>query len=137
MGIRAFLWRGGAFLGLLTGVAGCEDRLRPTFGGPGTGDGPSSVVTAPAELDTVFRGVTFDLGVRIEDDHGVDSFWIAPSEPLMDTLSFSGGEETIVLGLIPLTVPGPSTTDTLMINVYGVDLIGDTGVVYTRRLIVQ
>ena len=137
MGIRAFLWRSAAFLGLLTGVSGCEDRLRPTFGASGGADGPTSEVTTPAELDTITRGVTFQLGVRIEDVNGVDSFWVALSDPMMDTLRFSGSGETTVLGLIDLTLPGPSTTDTLRIAVFGVDLLGDTGSVVTRRLIVQ
>jgi hypothetical protein len=92
-------------------------------------------VTTPAELDTITRGVTFELGVRIEDPDGVDSFWVAPSEPLMDTMRFSGSGETTVLGLIDLTLPGPSSLDTLTISVFGVDLDGDTGVIALRHLI--
>lgn len=126
-----------ALAALLLGALGCEDRLRPQFGGPGSGEGPTSTVTTPAELDTVARGVSFPLGVRIQDDDGVDSLWIAFSEPLMDTLRFSGSGETTVLGLIDVTVPGPSTLDTLLITVFGVDMVGDTGVVTSRHLLVQ
>ncbi len=126
-----------ALAALLLGAIGCEDRLRPEFGGVGSGEGPTSTVTTPAELATVTRGVSFQLGIRIEDSDGVDSLWVAFSEPLMDTLRFSGSGETTVLGLIDVTVPGPSSLDTLMINVFGVDQTGDTGVVATRHLLVQ
>ena len=136
MGNRPFLWRSGTLLALLTGASACADRLRPTFGS-GNADGPTSEVTAPAELDTISRGVTFQLGVRIQDADGVDSFWIVPADPLMDTLKFSGSGETTVLGLLDLTLPGPSTTDTLRIDVFGVDAVGDTGEVFTRRLVVH
>ena len=137
MGAGPFFPRSVALGALLLGVLGCEDRLRPEFGGLGNGIGPLSEVTTPAELDTVSRGISFQFGVRIEDDDGVDSFWVAPLDPLMDTLRFSGSGETTVLALVDLTVPGPSTADTLTINVFGVDIMGDTGVVASRHLLVQ
>jgi hypothetical protein len=135
--MRVFSARSAALMALLLGGLGCEDRTRPTLVGPGTGDGPVSTVTTPAEFDTISRGVTFELGVKVEDSDGVDSFWVAFSEPFLDTLRLSGSGDVTVLGLFDVTLPGPSSLDTLMINVFGVDQQGDTGVVTTRRLIVH
>lgn len=138
MGIGAFRWRSAAFLGLLMGVGGCEDRLRPVFGGVGNRIGPLSLVTTPTELDTVARGVGFTIGVRVEDEDGVDSVWVVPSDTLMAEWRFSGSGEPLVLGSNGnFVVSNSYLQDTLVIEVRGLDLLGDTGVVYTRRLIVQ
>jgi hypothetical protein len=137
MGIRPFLWRSVAFLGLLVGVGGCEDRLRPLFGGVGNGIGPLSLVTTPAELATVTRGVSFTVGVRIEDEDGIDSVWVVPSDTLMASLVFSGSGQDVVLASYSPTVSHSYLSDTLVISVHGIDLLGDTGVVYTRHLLVQ
>lgn len=138
MGIGAFRWRSAAFLGLLMGVGGCEDRLRPVFGGVGNRIGPLSLVTTPTELDTVARGVGFTIGVRVEDEDGVDSVWVVPSDTLMAEWRFSGSGESLVLGSNGnFVVSNSYLQDTLVIEVRGLDLLGDTGVVYTRRLIVQ
>ena len=138
MGIRPFLWRSVAFLGLLVGVGGCEDRLRPLFGGVGNGIGPLSLVTTPAELATVTRGVSFTVGVRIEDEDGVDSVFVVPSDTLMAEWHFAGSGETVVLGSLGnFVVSNSYLSDTLVISVHGIDLLGDTGVVYTRHLLVQ
>jgi hypothetical protein len=137
MGNGVLLARSAALTALLLGGSGCEDRGRPGPVGVGSGVGPLAEITTPQEFDTISRGVTFELGVRIGDTDGVDSFWVAFSEPLMDTLSLSGSGEMTVLGLIDVTLPGPSSLDTLSIDVFAVDLQGDTGLVATRHLIVH
>ena len=135
--MRAFLGRLAAFLGLLAGVAGCSDRARPTFGGIGNGIGPISLVTTPAEFDTVTRGVPFTLGVRVEDEDGVDSLFVIPSDTLMAGLRAAGDGEAIATASYTPFVSNAYSSDTLVISVYGIDLLGDTGAVYTRHLIVQ
>ena len=138
MGSRVFFSRSAVTAALLLGVLGCEDRARPEFIGTGNGVGPLIQVTAPAELDTVQRGVSFTLGLRIGDEDGVDSVWVVPSDTLMAPWRFSGSGETIVLASNPnFSVSNVYQQDTLVIEVRGVDLLGDTGVVSTRHLIVQ
>lgn len=123
--------------GLLLGAPGCEDRTRPLFGGIGNGIGPLSLVTTPAELDTVTRGVPFVLAVRIEDEDGVDSVFVTPSDPAMADLAFSGSGQDVATASYTPFVSNSYASDTLTISVHGIDLLGDTGVVFTRRLIVQ
>ena len=126
-----------AFLGLLAGVGGCEDRLRPILDGVGNGIGPLSLVTAPAELATVTRGVNFTVGIRVEDGDGVDSVWVIPSDTLMEALVLDGEGRDVVSASYTPAVTNSYLPDTLVISVHGIDLLGDTGVVYTRRLLVQ
>ncbi len=140
MGARPFFSRFGALLALLVGVLGCEDRVRPTpFGGPGNGEGPVSTVLTPGELDTVKIGHTFALDVRTSDPDGVDSIWTTLS-PNVNTLPrFSGGgaaEQTV--GYTPLIPPDSSLIgETLFVMVQGLDVLGDTGAVFTRKLLIQ
>ena len=140
MGARRF-WRvSGAILALLAGVTGCEDRPRLfAAAGPGDGQGPTATVLTPGELDTVHIHATFPLDVRLSDPDGVDSIWVT-LEPNINTLvrfSAHGNPEQSV-GYDPL-VPNDTSLigDTLLVHVQGTDVLGDTGAVFTRRLIIQ
>ena len=137
MGVGRPTPRSVALAALLLGALGCEDRLRPEFGGIGNGIGPLSLVTAPVELDTVTRGVPFTLSVRVEDEDGVDSVWITLSDPLAADLKFAGEEQDVVVGSYTPFVSNSYASDTLVIHVVATDVLHDTGAVYTRRLFVH
>ncbi|MEP6743985.1 MAG: hypothetical protein ABJB33_00685 [Gemmatimonadota bacterium] len=135
---RCFL-RSAVAAGLFLGVLGCEDRARPFSLGPGNGIGPLSLVTTPLELDTVHLGTTFPLDVHVEDEDGIDSIWVT-LEPNVNTLqAFSGEGATSKSGgytvLMPTTMVPPA--ETLFVMVQARDVLGDTGVVYVRRLLIQ
>ena len=126
-----------AILALLLGVSGCEERSRPIYLGPGDHQGPTASVTAPGELDTVHTGTTFFLVVRATDPDGVDSVWTT-LEPNVNTLqSFSGGGDALATAGFTVLVPGAVAEETLYVHVRAVDMLGDTGDVYTRRLIID
>lgn len=137
MGVGPFTARSVALGALLLGVLGCEDRLRPEFGGVGNGIGPLSQITSPAELDTVDRGVPFTLAVRVEDEDGVDSVWVTVSDTLMASLTFSGEGQDLVFASYTPFVSNSYLQDTLVVQVMAVDFLHDTGVVATRHLLVQ
>ncbi|HET7040832.1 MAG TPA: hypothetical protein VFI13_02390, partial [Gemmatimonadales bacterium] len=73
------------------------------------------------------------------DPDGVDSIWVT-LEPNVNTLQrFSaGGVPSQSIGYSPFIGNGTMTSgDTLQVHVQGTDVLGDTGAVFTRRLIVQ
>ena len=125
-----------ALLALLLGAAGCEDRTRPVYLGPGDHQGPVITILVPAESATVHRNATFVLGVRAADPDGIDSVWV-DLEPNVNTLQDFGGEgePSATAGysvLVPLTV----VEDTLVVLVRARDMLGDTSDVFIRRLLV-
>lgn len=139
MGARPLFAGPGVVLALL-GALGCVDRPRLSpAAGPGDGQGPTAEVLTPGELDTVHIGKTFALDVRLTDPDGVDSIWVT-LEPNINTLPrlSANGASPQSVGYTPL-VPNDTTLtgDTLFVHVQGTDILGDTGAVFTRRLLIQ
>jgi hypothetical protein len=98
-----------------------------------------AIVLTPGELDTVHLGSIFSLDVHLTDPDGVDSIWVT-LEPNVNTLQrlSAHGSTSQTVGYTPLIGSGSmSVGDTLQVHVQGTDLLGDTGVVFTRRLLVQ
>lgn len=140
MGTRPLFAGPGVVLALLAGALACTDRPRLfPAAGPGNGQGPTAEVLNPGELDTVHINASFALDVRLSDPDGVDSIWVT-LEPNLNTLQrFSaGGAPSQTVGYSPL-VPNDTTLlgDTLQVHVQGTDILGDTGAVFTRRLIIH
>ena len=130
--------RSAVFLALFFGGSACVDRERPISLGPGNGIGPISFVPSPEEFDTVLLGQVFDLDVRVEDEDGIDSVWVT-LEPNVNTLDqFDAlGVPTFTVQysvLMPDSMPG---FDTLYIRVQARDILGDTGVVHVRRVLIE
>lgn len=140
MGMRSFAGRIGPWIALLGVALGCEDRMRPVGPPPpGDGFGPTSSVLTPGERDTVHIGATFALDVQAVDPDGIDSVWTT-LEPDFETLPrFAGnGQTTKSVGYTPL-IPNDTTLrgETLFVRVQATDQTGDTGAVFTRRLLIQ
>lgn len=106
---------------------------------PGDGFGPTSVVLTPAERDTVQINKTFPLDVQATDPDGIAKIW-ATLDPDFETLpQFDGeGVTTKTVGYSPL-IPNDTSLrgETLYVRVQAVDVVGDTGAVFTRRLIIK
>lgn len=140
MGAHPLFGVSGAVLALLVGGVGCVDRPRLSpAAGPGNGQGPTATVLTPGELDTVHIGTIFALDVRLTDPDGVDSIWVT-LEPNVNTLPrlSAQGSTSQTVGYSPFIGNGTmSAGDTLQVHVQGTDLLGDTGAVFTRRLLVQ
>ena len=139
MGTGHYFLRSAVAAGLFLGVLGCEDRTRPFSLGPGNGIGPLSLVTTPSELDTVYLGTTFPLDVHVEDEDGIDSIWVT-LEPNVNTLQAIDGEGEVSMSvgytvLMPDSMVPPA--ETLFVMVRARDVLGDTGVAYVRRLLIQ
>lgn len=139
MGASRPKWLSAVLGALLLGGVACVERERPFSLGPGNGIGPVSFVSAPEELDTVFLGELFDLDVRVEDEDGIDSVWVTlePSiEPPLEQFSALGVPTFTVQYsvLMPDSTPG---FDTLYIRVQARDILGDTGEVHVRRVLIE
>jgi len=140
MGTHRILGGSGVVWTLLLGCLGCVDRVRPgPFAGPGNGAGPESQVLTPGELDTVHLGKTFALDVRVIDPDGVDSVWttLEPNVNTLPRIAGSGADTQTVGYSVFLGAAVASPGDTLLVHVQGTDLLGDTGAVFTRRLLIQ
>jgi hypothetical protein len=132
------MWLSAVLGALLLGGAACVDRERPFSLGPGNGIGPISFVPSPEELDTVLLGQVFNLDVRVEDEDGIDSVWVT-LDPNVNTLDqFDAlGVSTFTVQysvLMPDSMPG---FDTLYIRVQARDILGDTGEVHVRRVLIE
>ncbi len=137
MGSGVFFSRSAVAAALLAGGLGCEDRARPEFIGTGNGVGPLSQVTAPSELDTVHLGTSFFLAVRAADLDGVDSVWVTISDTNLPGLRYSGSGQEVSSAGYSVLLPASLPENTLIVSVQGVDLLGDTGTVFLRHLLVQ
>ena len=137
MGTDDFFSRSAVAATLFLGGLGCEDRARPEFIGTGNGVGPLSQVIIPSELDTVHLGTSFFLSVRVADVDGVDSVWVTLSDTNLAGLRFSGSGQEVSSAGYSVLLPASLPEDTLVVSVQGVDMVGDTGGVFLRHLIVQ
>lgn len=140
MGASRPVWLSAVLGTLLLGAAACVDRERPFSLGPGNGIGPISFVPSPEELDTVFLGSTFDLTVQVTDEDGIDSVWVT-LEPNVNTLQqFSANGDPTFTVLYPSVLMPDSMSppaETLYIRVQARDILGDTGEVHVRRVLIE
>ena len=142
MGTRPLLAGPGVVLALLAGVLGCTDRPRLSpSAGPGDGQGPVSTITSPAEYDTVqVSPPGFSVAFHVDDPDGVDSIWIW-LEPNINTLVQydGGGQPNVSIGTSSIYILNDSALhgDTLNVMVRARDVLGDTGAVAVRHLLIQ
>jgi hypothetical protein len=137
MGATRNFWLSGALGGLLAGGVACVDRERPFELGPGNGSGPQATVTFPAELASVPLDSFFFLDVRLTDPDGIDSVWTW-LEPNINTLTRFGGDgDTSKTVGYTIVTPPNFPEETLTVHVQGLDVLGDSGPVFTRKLLIQ
>ncbi len=120
-------------------LAGCSERDRLTFPttGPDPGSGPTTTILQPGVSDTTLTpGGPFIVVGRTIDPDGVDSVFFDVMGGAEEFAPTSGGEaDTVSFGL-PVTTQGLSGA-TIVIEIHGVDALGNPGPVATRRLMVQ
>lgn len=136
--MRSSRWR--AFLWLLGGasIVACDERDRLLFPSPGDSVGPVTTIDQPNGADTtIFAGANFFVNGRTVDPDGVDtvyffviggnqSFFPFHPSPVTDTVTFG----------FPVTTLGHSG-QTLTVQIYGVDVLGNQGTTSTRLLHIQ
>ena len=120
-------------------IGGCSERPRVQFTSPGDGVGPLATILAPVELDTVRLGEVFGLSVRFQDPDGVDSLFVRldPNVNTLQSFGAAGAPEITAgdAGRMPDSLIPPA--ETLYVHAFAVDVLGDTGAVATRRLLIQ
>ncbi len=140
-------WRKAGFplrLGGLTMAAvavlgtGCDERDRLTFPTPSDGVGPVTSIDQPNGADTtVTPGSDFFVNGTTVDPDGVDTvyFFVIGGNQNYSPFSPEPTQTTVRFGL-PLTTLGLSG-ETIQIQVYGVDVLGNRGGTSTRLIHVR
>ena len=135
--MRSFL-RCAATMSMMLLAAGCEERERLTFPTPSDGQGPVTAIDRPNGADTtVSAGPDFVVNGRTVDEDGVDSvyFFVIGGNQNFHPLHPSPPTTRVTFG-IPLTTFGHSG-ETFLVQVYGVDALGNQGRTSTRQIHIQ
>ncbi len=122
---------------LIAFLLGCGERERLVFeSDPDDRLGPTSRIDPPSRDTTLTDGDLFVIGARIVDPSGIDSAFIdieggdlsyAPLDADgADTLSFSLNLPTLGRG-----------GQTIVVGVFGVDVLGNVGPIVVRRLTIE
>jgi hypothetical protein len=116
----------------------CDERERLTFPGPIDGAGPATTIDQPGGPDTtISAGSVFFVNGTTSDPDGVDTvyFLVAGGNQGFPPIIPNPIQTSVRFG-IPLTTVG-HTGETLDIQVYGVDVLGNRGLSSTRQIHVQ
>jgi hypothetical protein len=114
---------------------GCDERDRLTFPTPSDGVGPITTIDQPNGADTtIFPGSDFFVNGTTVDPDGVDTvyFFVIGGNQNFHPLSPRPTQTTVRFG-IPLTTFGHSG-ETFLVQVHGVDVLGNQGTVSTRHI---
>ncbi len=135
--IRAYgvRWRGLAvWTGLLLAI-GCNERDRLTFPTPSDGVGPVTTIDQPNGADTtVFPGSDLAINGRTVDPDGVDSvyFFVIGGNQSYHPFHPNPATASVTFSL-PVTTFGHSG-QTFVVQIYGVDALGNQGGTSTRQI---
>jgi hypothetical protein len=120
-------------------LAACGERERLTFPteNPGDGHGPTTEITRPAAPDTaVTEGDLLIIQGRTYDADGVDTVYVAVGgvnqgfSPIQ-----GGGKDTVDFALQLSTISHSGAT--VIVQVYGVDLLGQQGGLVSRQIHIE
>jgi hypothetical protein len=118
-------------------LLGCDERERLTFEtDPEDRLGPTSRIDPPGRDTTLTGGDPFVVGIRAVDTSGVDSVFIGVDGADLSYLPIEGDGADTVAFSINLPTFGLSGR-TIMLEVFGVDVIGNIGPTVLRRLTIQ
>jgi hypothetical protein len=130
---QAFRW---AALAVLVGC-GTRDRLIFPTENPGDGQGPTTEILRPAIHDTaVTSGDLLIVQGRTSDADGVDTVYIAVGGTNQGFAPILGeGKDTVdfAVQLSTINISGA----TVIVQIYGVDLLGDQGGIVSRQIHVE
>jgi hypothetical protein len=116
----------------------CDERDRLTFPNPNDGVGPVTMIDQPNGSDTtVSAGPEFLVNGRTIDPDGVDTvyFLVTGGSQNHQPLRPVPPADTVRFGL-PISTAGLSG-DTISVQIYGVDALGNQGGPSFRRIAVQ
>jgi hypothetical protein len=121
---------------MLLGAA-CDERDRLTFPTPSDGIGPVTTIDRPNGADTtIFPGSDFFVNGTTVDPDGIDTvYFLVNGGQNFSPLTPNPPQTTIRFG-IPLTTFGLSG-QTISIQVYGVDVLGNRGGTSSRLIHVR
>lgn len=127
------------WLAALAFAEGCGERDRLTFPSenPGDGSGPVTEITQPEVPDTsVSEGDLIMVQGRTYDPDGVDTVYIELGGANQAFPPIQGqGEDTVSFGLQLSTLGNSGAT--VVLRVFGVDLLGDQGTPAERQVRIQ
>jgi len=130
---RAIWW------GALVVLAACGQRDRLTFPteNPGDGSGPITEITHPASPDTVvIEGDLLIVQGRTYDADGVDTVYFEVGGLSQGFAPIQGeGADTVDFAMQLSTLNHSGAT--VLIRVYGVDLLGDQGTPVSRQIRIE
>jgi len=130
---RAFRW------GALAVLAGCSTRDRLTFPteNPGDGSGPVTEITHPATHDTVVtEGDLLIVQGRTFDADGVDTVYVAVGGLSQGFAPILGqGKDTVDFALQLSTIGNSGAT--VIVQIFGVDLLGQQGAIVSRQIHIE
>lgn len=128
-------WRALAAASVMLPALGCNERDRLTFPPPNDGVGPVTTIDQPNGADTtIFPGANFFVNGRTVDPDGVDTvyFFVIGGNQGFPPLHPSPASTTVSFA-IPLTTFG-HTGETFLVQIYGVDALGNQGGTSTRQI---
>lgn len=116
-------------------ATGCDERDRLTFATPSDGVGPVTFIDRPNGADTtIFPGADFFVNGTTTDPDGVDTvyFFVIGGNQNHPPFSPNPTQTTVRFG-IPLTTFGHSG-ESFLVQIYGVDVLGNQGSTSTRQI---
>jgi hypothetical protein len=119
-------------------TSACEERDRLTFPTPSDGVGPVTTIDQPNGSDTtVPAGPDFFVNGRTIDPDGVDTvyFLVTGGNQSFHPFRPDPPADTVHFGL-PITTIGRGG-DTILVQVFGVDVEGNHGTTSTRKIVVE
>lgn len=131
-------WRAVAASCVILLALGCNDRERLTFPEPNDGVGPVTTISQPSASDTtVFPGGEFIVIGQTIDPDGVDSvyFSVIAGNQGFNPISPNPTRATVSFAL-RLTTSGHDG-ETFLVEVYGVDALGNRGESSTRQILIR
>ena len=117
-------------------LLGCDERDRLTFPNADDMVGPISTIEPPATDTVLTEGDLFVLGGRAVDSSGVDSVFFELEGADFTYRPLAGaGADSVSFGLnIPTVGFGGQT---ITVQVFGVDMLGNRGATVARRLTIE
>jgi hypothetical protein len=122
---------------LLALLLGCEERERLTFEtDPTDRVGPTSQFLQPSQDTVLTEGDLFVVGARTVDTSGIDTVFISVQGANLNYLPIdANGVDTLNFALNLPTIGLSGRT--IVLGVFGVDVIGNVGPTISRRLTIQ
>jgi hypothetical protein len=120
-------------------IAGCGERDRLTFEGPGGPEDktpPVALIDDPGQDTVLTEGPEFVVSSRVLDDGGVDTVYVDLEGTDHQLLPFAAsGQVRVSLG-IPITTEGLHGV-VVTVQVFGVDVAGNRGQRAIRKLTIE